>query len=62
VENTGYLIAAYTIIWVVILGYIFYLLHKQRKLRQQMDSLKDSIVEQPDHSASEASNNDNSGE
>lgn len=61
-ENMGYLIAAYSIIWVVIFGYVFYLFHKQRKLRRQMDLFKNSIVEQPNRSVSEASNDDNPGE
>ena len=61
-ENIGYLIAAYTIIWAVIFGYVFYLFHKQRKLLQRMDLFKDSVIEQPNRIASEASNDDNPGE
>ena len=60
-ENTGYLIAAYTIIWVVIFGYVFYLFHKQRKLRQRTDLFKYSIVERPNRSVSGANNDDNPG-
>ncbi len=41
-DNLGYLFAAYTIIWALIFGYVFFLYYKQRKLRQQMDLLKDS--------------------
>jgi CcmD family protein len=39
-ENGGYLLAAYTIIWAVVFGYVFLMWRKQRKLRQQMDGLR----------------------
>ena len=41
-DNMGYLFAAYTIIWAVIFGYIFYMQRKQRKLEQQIDMWRDS--------------------
>jgi CcmD family protein len=55
-ENLGYLIAAYAIIGAVVFGYIVFLYYKQRKLRRQMDSLIDSIVEKQEHSVSEERN------
>ena len=61
-ENLGYLFAAYTIIWAVIFGYVFFLYYKQRKLQRQMDLLKDSIGEQQNRSASKASTDNNPGE
>ncbi|MBN1177288.1 MAG: CcmD family protein [Dehalococcoidales bacterium] len=42
-ENLGYLLAAYAIIWAVVFGYILVLLRKQRKLKKQIDALKESI-------------------
>ena len=42
-ENTGYLVAAYTIIWAVVFGYLLYMQWKQRRLRQQLDRLRDSL-------------------
>ena len=60
-ENSGYLIAAYAIIGAVVFGYVFFLYYKQRKLRRQMDLLKDLIVEKPEPSVSEGSD-DNPGE
>ena len=36
----GYLVAAYTIIWVVLSIYIFTLYLSQRRLRREIDSLK----------------------
>lgn len=61
-ENLGYLFAAYTIIWAVIFGYVFFLYYKQRKLQRQMDLLKDLIGEQQNRSASKASTDNNPGE
>ena len=58
-ENLGYLFAAYTVIWAVTFGYVFYLFYKQRKLRQQMDSLKDSLGEPPNRNASKPGTEDN---
>ena len=61
-ENLGYLFAAYTIIWAVIFGYVFFLYYKQRKLRRQIDLLKDSTGEQQNRSARGVNTEDNSGE
>jgi len=41
-ENLGYLLAAYTVIWAVVFGYILYVQRKQRKLQRQIDMLKES--------------------
>jgi len=45
-ENLDYLFATYTVIWAVVFGYVFYLYRKQRKLRREMDSLRDSPSKQ----------------
>ena len=42
-ENLGYLFAAYTVIWAVVFGYVFYLYRKQRKLQREIDSLKSPV-------------------
>ena len=60
-DNLGYLFAAYTIIWALIFGYVFFLYYKQRKLRQQMDLLKNSLGEQQNRGESEANTDDNPG-
>lgn len=44
-ENWGYLVAAYTIIWVVLSIYIFTLYRSQRRLRRDIDSLKEKSKE-----------------
>ena len=42
-ENLGYLLAAYTVIWAVVFGYVLVMQRKQRQLQRQLDSLKESI-------------------
>ncbi len=42
-ENAGYLFAAYAIVWATVFGYLLSLLSKQRKLRRELDSLKESL-------------------
>ena len=44
-ENAGYLFAAYTVIWAVAFGYVFYLFSRQRRLRQEIDSLREVLKE-----------------
>jgi len=38
-DNMGYLFAAYTVIWAVVFGYVFFMQRKQRGLQRQLDSL-----------------------
>ncbi len=42
-ENAGYLLAAYTVIWAVVFGYILFMQRKQRKLRRQIDLLRETV-------------------
>lgn len=44
-ENAGYLFAAFTIIWAVVFGYVVFLFNRQRKLRREIDSLKEAFKE-----------------
>lgn len=39
-ENAGYLLAAFTVIWALLFGYLLSLFNRQRRLQQQIDSLK----------------------
>jgi len=41
-ENLGYLFAAYTLIWAVVFGYVFFMQRKQRRLQRQIDRLQES--------------------
>ena len=42
-DNLGYLVAAYTIIWIAISGYVFTLSRRQRQLQREIDSLKERM-------------------
>ena len=42
-ENLGYLMAAYTVIWVVVFGYVLFMQRKQRRLQRQIDVLRESV-------------------
>jgi len=42
-ENLGYLLAAYTLIWAVVFGYVLFMQRKQRRLQQQIDMLRKSL-------------------
>ena len=44
-ENAGYLFAAYTVIWVVIFGYVISMFTRQRKLQRELDLLKEMFKE-----------------
>jgi CcmD family protein len=41
-ENLGYLMAAYTVIWAVVFGYILFMQRKQRRLQRQLDRLQET--------------------
>ena len=42
-ENLGYLLAAYTLIWAVVFGYVLFMQRKQRRLQRQIDALQRDI-------------------
>ena len=44
-ENAGYLLAAFIIIWALIFGYVLSLFNRQRRLRWEIDSLKEVLKE-----------------
>lgn len=39
-ENGGYLLAAYAVIWAVVFGYVLFIWRKQRNLQRQIDLLR----------------------
>ena len=47
-ENAGYLFAAFAVVWAVIFGYVLLLLNSQRRLRQEIDSLKEAFEKKGD--------------
>jgi CcmD family protein len=42
-ENSGYLFAAYTVIWALVFGYIFFLVGKHASLKRRLDSLEEDL-------------------
>jgi len=44
-ENAGYLLAAFTIIWAVVFGYMLLLFNRQRSLRREINSLREVLKE-----------------
>jgi len=42
-ENMGFLLAAYTVIWAIVFVYILFMRKKQRRLQRQIDMLQESI-------------------
>lgn len=41
-ENGGYLLAAYAVVWAGVFGLILALLNRQKKLRQEIKSLNET--------------------
>jgi CcmD family protein len=44
-DNLTYLFAAYTAIWVGIIAYVFVLMLQEKKLRRDIESLKEELKE-----------------
>jgi CcmD family protein len=44
-NNMTYLFAAYTIIWLGLFVYIFFLLQREKKLRREIESLREELRE-----------------
>lgn len=45
-ENASYLFAAYAIVWGVLFGYIFIFSQRQKRLRREIDILKETAAEE----------------
>jgi CcmD family protein len=44
-ENAGYVFAAFAVIWALVFGFLLFFVSRQRKLRQEIDSLRETIKE-----------------
>ena len=44
-ENAGYLFAAFTVIWAFVFGYVLLLFSRQKRLRREVDSLREMLKE-----------------
>ncbi len=42
-DNLAYLLAAYTIIWAAVFGYVLFIFTKQRHLRRDFDRLRETM-------------------
>ncbi len=42
-ENAGYLLAAFSIVWAVVFGYVLVLLRRQTSLQRDIASLKETM-------------------
>ncbi len=42
-ENAGYLFAAFTLIWALVFGYVLVLFNRQRRMRREIDLLKEAF-------------------
>ncbi len=44
-ENANYLLAAFAIIWALVFGYVLLLFNRQRRLRREINSLRELFKE-----------------
>ncbi len=44
-ENGGYIFAAFGVVWAALFGYVLTLIMRERKLRRDIDSLKEDLQE-----------------
>lgn len=44
-ENASYLFAAFTIVWALVFGYVMILFNRQRRLKREIESLKEAFKE-----------------
>ncbi len=44
-ENAEYLFAAFGIIWAAVFGYVLLLVNRQRRLRREIDTLREVLKE-----------------
>jgi CcmD family protein len=42
-ENSAFLFAAYTVIWAIVFGYVFFLVRRQAGLRRRLESIKEEL-------------------
>lgn len=42
--NLVYLLAAYTIIWGLVFGYVFFIFRRQRRLRREIEYLRELLA------------------
>ena len=45
--NFPYLLGAFAVVWVVLFGYVLVLVNRQKKLKQEIETLKEAMQEKP---------------
>ena len=45
IRNLSFLFYGYTVIWVILLGYLFWLSRRENQLRDEIQALKKSLTE-----------------
>ncbi|MFC1939342.1 CcmD family protein [Chloroflexota bacterium] len=44
-ENAGYLLVAFSIVWAAVFAYVLVLFNRQKQLQRELDSLKKTLKE-----------------
>ncbi|MFC1987541.1 CcmD family protein [Chloroflexota bacterium] len=44
-ENAGYIFAAFSVIWLVVFGYLLLLSSRQKRLKREIESLEETFKE-----------------
>jgi CcmD family protein len=47
IHNVAFLFSAYTVVWVIVLGYVVWLARRAQSLRTEIAELKKSIQDKP---------------
>ena len=42
-QNAGFLVAAFIVVWVLLFGYVLYLSNKQKNLQKEIETLKEVL-------------------
>jgi len=42
-QDAGYIFAAYTIIWIVLLGFVLAMINRQNKVRREIERLREMV-------------------
>jgi CcmD family protein len=42
-QNFGYVFAAYSVIWLLVFGYVFVLIRREKALRKELAALKEGM-------------------
>ncbi len=42
-QDAGYIFAAYTIIWIVLLGFVLAMINRQAKVRREIERLREIV-------------------